>query len=176
MVLVLTPSTSFVAASLCVRYTGLFSQPLTSELGVQPLLSWSTLVGVGKAGPSHCLVSISIAYPERKPRSQDGLRTAYGHLELDSRLFFSPCFQGSLLIRALALGVHCPFGRVCSEHPLDHSPTDPSFAVSGMSSLRSWDSWCNPSRYMCYVLQRSLQLLRPSAFYSVKWAHSVFLM
>lgn len=82
MVLVLTPSTSFVAANLCVRYTGLFSQPLTSELGVQPLLSWSTLVGVGKAGPSHCPVSISIAYSERKPRSQDGLRTAYGHLEL----------------------------------------------------------------------------------------------
>lgn len=88
--LVLTLSTSFIAANLCIQCARLFSQPLTSELGVRPLPSRSTLVGVGKAGPSHCLVSISIAYSETKPRSQDGLRTAYGHLELGSHLPTSP--------------------------------------------------------------------------------------
>lgn len=88
MVLVLTLSPSFVPASLCVQYTGLFSQPLTSELGV--LLSWNALVGVGKAGPSRCPVFISIAYSETKPRGQGGLRTAYGHLELGSPLPTSP--------------------------------------------------------------------------------------
>ena len=56
--------------------------PLTSDLGTQPLLSRSVLIGVEKAGPNHRLVSVSVAYSEAKPGSQGGLRTAYGHLEL----------------------------------------------------------------------------------------------
>lgn len=90
MVPILTLSTSFIAANVCTRYTGLFPPPLTSELGVQPLLSRRALLGVGKSGPSHCLVSISIVYSETKPRSQSGLRTACGHLELGSSLPTSP--------------------------------------------------------------------------------------
>ena len=38
---------------------------------------------------------------------------------------FPSCVQGSFLTCALALGLHCHFGQVCSEHPLALSPTDP---------------------------------------------------
>lgn len=60
MVLVLTLSTPFIAASLCIWYAGLFSLPLTSELGIlKPLLSRKALVG-GRKGRSQPLPGIHL--------------------------------------------------------------------------------------------------------------------